>query len=91
MPRQFFHEALASHRDTITNCNHAQKAMGCVHQVNYNCHYDNLVVNTVYESATLFAPDIIIVALKNRYTLYITAGASLLPGNKENKGPPSIA
>lgn len=91
MPRQFFHEALASHRDTVTNCNHAQKEMGCIHQVNYNCHYDNLVVNTAYESATFAAPVLIIAKLPNRYIFHISPGASPLPGNKVNKGPPAIA
>jgi hypothetical protein len=88
MPRQFFHETLASHRDTVSNCNHAQKAMGCIHQVNFNCHYDNLVVNTVYDADYLYSITPSKVVANEYYSLFLISRNSTHPGNKENKGPP---
>jgi hypothetical protein len=89
MPRLFFHETLASHRDTVTNCNHAQKAMGCIHQVTYNCHYDNLVVNTVYESDPLYVPIVINILTGDKIAFFISSPCSKHQRNTENKGPPS--
>jgi hypothetical protein len=91
MPRQYFHEELASHRDSVTACNHAQNAMGCFHQVNFNCHYDNLVVNTVYEAESFNVPVYPVVHSIKYYTLFISPGNPPHPGNKENKGPPALA
>jgi len=91
MPRQFFHETLASHRDSVTSCNHAQKAMGCIHQVNFNCHYDNLVVNTVYEADVNYPPAQTATLPSDYYTFFNSPGTSLHPGNKENKGPPAFS
>lgn len=88
MPRQFFHEALASHRDSFTNCNHAQKKSGCFHQVNYNCHYDNLVVNTVYEADPLYSPVTTAALASDYYSFVLLSRNSPHPGNNENRGPP---
>jgi hypothetical protein len=91
MPRQFFHEVLASHRDSVTSCNHAQKTMGCIHQVNFNCHYDNLVVNTAYEAESFSVPDCIVVHSSNYSNIFNSPGNPLHPGTKENKGPPALS
>lgn len=91
MPRQFFHETLASHRDSVTSCNHAQKAMGCIHQVNFNCHYDNLVVNTAYEAEVLFTPAHAPASTSDYYIFFPSPGTSPHPDNKDNKSPPALA
>jgi hypothetical protein len=91
MPRQFFHEALACHRDTVTNCNHSQKASGCFHQVNYNCHFDNLVINSVYFAVSFSTPQLVKEFTAEYYSRFNTPGNPPYPGNKENKGPPVVA
>jgi len=90
MPRQFFHEALANHRDTVSDCNHAQKAMGCIHQVNFNCHYDTLVVNTVYVVDTPDSPTPLTSLQTDHFTLSLSTRSSSLPENNINRGPPAF-
>ena len=45
-PKAFLHEAFANHTDQSEACNHPAKV--CIHQGGYDCHFNNLVVNTEY-------------------------------------------
>ncbi|HJW16719.1 MAG TPA: hypothetical protein VJ499_06355 [Flavisolibacter sp.] len=43
MPKAFFHDLVAQHKDTIS-CTHGPVKTNCMHIQGTNCHFDELVV-----------------------------------------------
>jgi len=47
-PKIYFHDVIASHKDTSFSCAHTQNVKACFHQKGFNCQVDDLVVKVPY-------------------------------------------
>jgi hypothetical protein len=48
VPKAYFHDLVADHKDTITTCNHGNHSSACIHESAINCHFDQLVVSSFF-------------------------------------------
>ena len=90
LPKIYFHDVIANHKDVVSHCDHPQKVKACLHQATYNCHVEDLVVNATYLIFTNL-PQICLTGLFVDYQAsyrFFSPRNELL--NKESRGPPSM-
>lgn len=87
IPKTFFHDAIAHHKD-VAVCLHPQKDAACVHQHGFHCGFDDLVVTAPY----LLLPAQTFLRAPQEYATFQTYfSTSFLQHyffHAENRGPP---
>ena len=88
-PKDFFHQAFANHTDWVGFCSDDLKAPH-LHQSGINCHFDELVVTSLYHFVIDPFPEVIS-RFFNKQLPHFEASCLLQSFPlKENRGPPSI-
>ena len=88
VPKIYFHDVVANHKDTISVCDHPEKIKACLHQTGYNCHVDELVVNTPYvilSNVAFLLANVPFSEFHSNYSFFIGRNFLL---HKEGRGPP---
>ncbi|HEX8314205.1 MAG TPA: hypothetical protein VF609_04400 [Flavisolibacter sp.] len=90
IPRNYFHDVIADHRDTVT-CDHPVQEGPCVHQKGFNCSFTDLVVTTPYVSNITVFHCVQPVHHATGTCGYLPLVLPQLHLHTESRGPPSIA
>ena len=90
LPKIYFHDVIANHKDTVSVCDHPENLKACLHQSTYKCDVDDLVVKAPY----LILPGVQISELTTHFQEYEATYNFFIQGNellhKENRGPPMV-
>jgi hypothetical protein len=88
VPKAYFHDAIADHRDSVEICGDNSKAAH-LHQNGINCHFDQLVVTSLYHFSVDRVTEPCTVRF-NRYHQKPEPFYYLQPSiTRESRGPPS--
>lgn len=90
LPKAYFHEALANHKDGV-NCPHNGEQTPCVHTQGYNCSFTDLVVTSPYEPAAINVCLVKPLLYSSFNNCFYTPLLSQTFFSAESRGPPAFA
>lgn len=90
IPKTYFHDVIASHTDSVEDCQHPDKGQACLRQPGFNCDFNELVVAAPYllfeSSINFFKPSEYLTVTESFYQLTLQ---HFFFGT-ESRGPPSV-
>ncbi len=89
-PKTWFHDAVAHHKDTVAVCNHPLNGSPCLHQSTIDCHFDLLVVTSLYVFKADLFPAGPALSFASFLCAAVAAKTSMRTGSPESRGPPAF-
>jgi hypothetical protein len=86
-PKAYFHDLVANHKD-VSDCRQFHHSI-VLHQENFNCHFDDLVVSTPFLLLTDIIFDFTNLHRQNKQAIFYSSFLESFSHHKENRGPPS--
>jgi hypothetical protein len=87
-PKAYFHDAVAGHKDQPVSCKHVDRNATCVHESHMNCHFDQLVVTSVFHFQALDLYPVLLNNAVSDYSQYAENPVSGRSTSPDGRGPP---
>lgn len=89
IPKTYFHDVIADHRDTVA-CDHPVQQGPCVHQKGFNCSFTDLVVTAPYVSSLAGFACLQLIHHPNYTSSDLPLVVQHFYLHTESRGPPSV-
>lgn len=90
IPKIYFHDVIANHRDAIITCDHLLKVKTCIHQKVLNCQAEEPVLKTPYLNVSVVNSSLILFCYQDFHQVYFSSAIQFCFIHKESRGPPVV-